>query len=52
MSSRKKILFDVFYRPPNSVVEPLEALADTLTIVFSYYNNICIVGDFNLPTLQ
>ena len=47
MSSRNKILLGVFYRPPSSVVEPLEALADTLTIVSSYYYNICIVGDFN-----
>lgn len=52
LSSRNKMLLGVFYRPPNSGVEPLEALADTLTIVSSHYNNICIVGDFNLPTLQ
>ena len=32
-------------------VQPLEALADMLTNASRHYNSICIVGDFNLPSL-
>ena len=52
LSSRNKMLLGVFYRPPNSGVQTLEALADCLTNASRYYNTICIVGDFNLPSLQ
>ena len=52
LSSRNKVLLGNFYRVPDSGAQPLEALADTLTNVSHQYNHICIVGDFNLPSLQ
>ena len=52
LSSRNKMLLGNFYRAPDSWAQPLEALADTLTNVSHQYNHICIVGDFNLPSLQ
>ncbi|XP_038046033.1 uncharacterized protein LOC119720442 [Patiria miniata] len=52
LSNRSKMLFGVFYRPPDSGVQPLENLADTLTNASRHFNTIYIAGDFNLPSLQ
>ena len=52
LSSRNKMLLGVFYRPPSSGVQPLEALAEILTNVSHHYNSILVVGDFNLPSLK
>ena len=52
LSSHNELLLGVFYKPPNSGTQPLEALVDTLTNASRHYNSICIVGDFNLPSLQ
>lgn len=52
LSSRNKMLLGNCYRAPDSGTQPLEALAGVLTNVSHQYNHICIVGDFNLPSLQ
>lgn len=49
---QNKLLLGVFYRPPDGGVQSLEALADSLTNASGHYNSICLVGDFNLPSLK
>ena len=49
---RDRCLLGIFYRPPNSGSQPLADLGDCLTNASREYSNICVMGDFNLPTLH
>ena len=52
-SSKKKILFAVLYRPPNSDFLYIKEFAKFLRLALkAKFDNIVITGDFNLPNID
>ena len=45
----QKILFGVYYRPPNTGVEYFQCLRDSLASIDDKFDKIFLAGDFNLP---
>ena len=51
LTQRNKMLLGVFYRPPSASYQSLVDFANILTTVSLHYSTVCIVGDYNLPSL-
>ena len=49
LSLGQKILFGVYYRPPNTGVEYFHCLCDSLATTDDKFDKIFLAGDFNLP---
>lgn len=46
--TNKSIIFGVFYRPPNSTVEPLTILHEKLSLLSKTSLELVLTGDFNI----
>ena len=53
VSNVKKIAIVLFYRPPSSNGELFcSAINNTLEAVHNEYDNVCVIGYFNFPSIN
>ena len=54
VSSRKKCIVGLYYRPPNASMDSLNLLQQSLESILVQYNShdVLLLGDFNLPDFE